>query len=191
MTTRLVSRIAGLGTALALGSATLVAVSPAADAATGKAVNYTCTTPTLGDLKVTVATKVALPKSVKKGTKIRSKRVVLTVVLPEETVDGLRFLGITSLSGSATGAKAKVGAKKVALKGVSFDDQAVPASGTMKIKAKGKTAPVTLRKRGKQAISIPKTFKLTASSQNGPLVSNAPCSLDAGQKTKIGTIKVK
>lgn len=190
MTTRLTSRIAALGAAAAVGSAALVAVSPAAEAATVRS-GYTCTTD-FGPQQVSVVTKLTLPKRVKKGTLVGAKRVRLTVVLPEGLTGLLRAGNITSLSGSATGAKIKIGGTKVRLKGIAFSDQAVPASGAMKIRAKGTTVPFKLRKRGTQAVSIPKSFKFSASNQDGaPLLTNSPCSLDAGEKSKIGSIKVK
>ncbi|HTW14571.1 MAG TPA: DUF6801 domain-containing protein [Nocardioides sp.] len=190
MTTRLTSRIAALGAAAAVGSAALVAVSPSAQAVSGSA-SYTCGT-SLGPQTLTVKTKVPLPKKVRKGTKVGAKKVTLTVVLPEGLTAGLRGLGVTSLSGTAKGAKIKIGATKVRLKGIAFTDQKVPASGTMKIRATGKTAPVKLRKRGAQAVTIPRSFKFSASDQNGgALISNSTCALDKGERAKIGTVKVR
>lgn len=189
MTTRLTSRLAALGAAVAVGAAGLVAVSPAADAATGKAA-YTCQTD-FGPQPAVVTSNLKFPKKAKKGTTVAEKKVTLTVVLPESLATALRGLGITSLSGTAKGAKAKVGSTKVALKNVAFEDQAVPASGPMKIKAKGTTASFKLKKPGTLAISIPTKFKFSAQDQNGStLIANSSCGLDAGEKTKIGTVKV-
>jgi hypothetical protein len=189
VTTRLTSRIAALGAAVAVGTAGLVAVSPTADAVSGKA-NYTCTT-SIGDQTVAVTTKVSWPKKATKGTKVAAKKVTLSVVLPQSLTDLLRNVGVTSLSGTAKGVKAKVGTVAVPLKGVGFEDQAVPASGTMKIKATGTASAFKLKKVGTQAVSIPKAFKFTAIDQNGnALIANSPCGLDDGQKSKIGSIKV-
>lgn len=189
MTTRLKSRIAAFGAAVAVGSAGLVAVSPAADAASGSA-DYTCAT-SLGPQVVTVTTKVSFPNKAKKGTKVPAKKVTLTVTLPEGLTSGLSGLGVTSLSGSAEKVKAKVGSINVPLKNVVFKDQKVPSSGSMKIKAKGTTVPFKLKKPGTYAISIPKKFTFSAQDQNGnTLIDNSSCTLNAGEKSKIGSIKV-
>lgn len=191
MTTRLTSRIAALGAALAVGSAGLIAVSPTADAAIAGKAGYTCQT-SFGAQAATVTTKLPLPKSAKRGTKVPAKKVVLTVQLSEDLAAALRGFGITSLSGSAEKATAKVGSLKLPLVGIAFKDQAVPASGPMKITAVGKTAPLKLKKKGTQAVSIPKSFLFSAQDQNGnPLIADSTCALDAGQKSKIGSIKVK
>jgi hypothetical protein len=189
VTTRLTSRIAALGAAVAVGTAGLVAVSPSAGAASGSA-DYTCAT-SLGDQVVTVTTKVAFPAKAAKGTTVAAKKVTLTVTLSEGLTTGLRGLGVTSLSGSAEKVKAKVGTIKVPLKNVAFKDQKVPASGSMKIKAKGTTASFKLKKPGTYAISIPKRFVFSAQDQNGnALISDSSCALNAGEKSGIGSIKV-
>ncbi|MEI5672542.1 MULTISPECIES: DUF6801 domain-containing protein [unclassified Nocardioides] len=191
MTTRITSRLAALGAALAVGSAGLVAVSPSAQAAVSGKADYTCQT-SFGPQVVTVTTKAPLPKKVKKGKKVPAKTVVLKVVLSPELATALRGFGITSLSGNAAGAKATVGKTKVALKNVAFKDQAVPASGAMTIKASGKTAAFKLRKRGTQVVKAPTKFKFSAQDQNGnALISNASCSLNPGENAKIGKIKVR
>lgn len=190
MTTRLMSRLAALGAAAAVGSVALVSVgAPAEAAASGKA-TYTCST-VVGDQTLAVTTKIALPAKAKKGTVVKGKKVTLTVVLPESLVGALNAIGVKELSGTASGVKAKVGSTGVALQNVGFKATKVPASGTMTVKATGKTAAFTLKKPGTYAISLPTKFKFTSTDQNGgTLTDKAPCSLDSGQKKKIGTITV-
>lgn len=188
MTTRTTSRIAALGAVVALGTAGLVAVSPGASAAAVKA-DYTCAT-TLGDYVVTVTPKTSLPKKVKKGKQVGAKKVVMSVVLPENLADGLRYLGIESIAGTATGAKITVGSTKVKLNKVSFPQTKVPASGPMKIVAKGTSAAFVLKKKGTFKISAPKKFLFTSTNQDGgTLTDQAPCSA-SGKPVTIGSVKV-
>lgn len=190
MTTRITSRLAALGAAAAIGSVALVSVGAPAEAAVKGKADYTCTT-VVGDQTLAVTAKMALPAKAKKGVEVKGKKVTLTVVLPESLVGALNAIGVKELSGTASGAKIKVGATKVSLDDVAFKNTAVPASGTMTVKAKGKTAAFTLKKPGTYAVTIPTKFKFTSTDQNGgTLTDKAPCSLDSGQKAKVGTIKV-
>lgn len=179
-----------LGTAIAFVGGGLVAAAPTATAAsTPVTSDYTCSTD-FGDQTVTVTTKIALPAKAKKGKTIPAKKVNLKVVLNEGLSDLLRLAGIESLSGSATGAKAKIGTTKVPVS-VSFTDQKVPESGPMIIKAKGKTAAFKLKKTGTLKITIPKSFKFSVQNQDGgPLLTDAPCSLVKGEPSSAGSIKV-
>ncbi len=189
------TRLAAYGAAFALGTGALVSVgTPAAQAAQARAGSvkstYSCST-NFGAQQLQVTTRVKLPKRVVKGKKVGARPVSMTVVLPQGLSDGLRLLGISSLSGQATGVKAKVGAKRVAIKGVSFTNARVPATGPMKFTAKGKTAPFKLRKVGKAKVRIPVSFKFTAKDQTGgTLTDQAPCTLVKGSASSLGTIKV-
>lgn len=166
-----------------------MAVSPAAEAASLKA-DFTCAT-TLGDQVLTVTTKVSFPAKLKKGKSVPAKSVAMKVVLPEALADGLRFIGVTKLSGTATGVKATVGSTKVPLNDVGFTDVPVPESGPMTVTAKGKTTAFSIKKPGTYTISIPKKFLFTSTDQNGNvLTDDAPCSLNSGEPKKIGTLKV-
>ncbi|WP_182526067.1 DUF6801 domain-containing protein [Nocardioides dongkuii] len=184
------TRIAALGAGFALAAGALVSVAPAAQAASVKS-DFSCDTEALGAQVLSVTTKVKLPAKVKKGKTVGSKKVTMVVVLPQGLTDALRFIGVTELSGSATGVKAKVGKTSFAVKGVKFTDVKVPASGPMKITAKGTTAAFKIKKPGSYTISIPKKFDFSSTTQNGdPLTNEAPCSLVKGQPTKLGTLKV-
>lgn len=188
--TRLLTAVAG--SAL---TATALVAAPAVQAAPAKPVTldtgYTCTT-AIGDKSVDVTVKLSLPATVKKGKAVKASTVKLTVVLPEDLVGGLRFLGVTELSGSATGAKYSVGATKVPLTNATIPPTAVPESGTMTLHATGKAGGFTIKKPGTYAVKIPASFAFNAKNQDGEAVpgSPMPCSVTSGEPTKIGSIKV-
>lgn len=189
MTTRLTTRLAALAAAGAISTLGLVATTSTAQAAAPSG-DYTCTTD-LGPQTVTVTPTTKLPKTTKAGKKVPAKKVTMKVVLSEGLTNGLRSLGVTSLSGEATGAKIKVGTVKVALEDVAFKDTAVPASGPMTVKAVGTTAAFTPKKAGTLKIVAPKKFKFSSAIQGGQaLTTNAPCTAD-GKPATIGTLKVK
>ncbi|WP_127480276.1 DUF6801 domain-containing protein [Nocardioides pantholopis] len=191
MNSTLSTRAAAFGAALALGAGVLVTTAPAAEAKVSSVKSsYSCATD-FGDQVLTVKTKVKLPAKVKKGKKVGAKPVTLTVTLPQGLSDGLRLLGISSLSGSASGVKAKAGKTTIKISGIKFTNAPVPASGQMTFKAKGKTAPVKFKKAGKFTINVPKSFKFSSADQTGgALTTKAPCTLVKGSPAKLGSIKV-
>jgi hypothetical protein len=189
MTSRLTTRLAALGAAGLIASLGAVATTGTAQAAAPSG-DYTCAT-ALGDQAVTVTPTTKLPKKAKAGKEVPATKVTMKVVLSQELVDGLRYLGVTSLSGEATGAKIKVGTTSVALDDVAFKDTKVPSSGTMTVKAVGKTAAFTPKKAGALKIVAPKKFDFSSANQDGqPLTDDAPCSSD-GKPATIGTLTVK
>lgn len=191
MNSTLSRRAAAFGAALTLGAGAFVVAAPAAEAK-GSSVtsSYSCATD-FGLQTLTVKTKVNLPAKVKKGKKIGAKPVTLSVALPQGLSDGLRLFGVTSLSGSASGVKAKAGKTTIKISGITFTDAPVPATGPMTFKAKGKTVPVKFKKVGRFTINVPKSFKFSSADQaGGALTTKAPCTLVAGSPAKLGTIKV-
>ena len=185
------TRLAAVGGTAALAATTVLVAAPAAEAKPASVKStYSCQTD-FGAQDVGVTTTMVLPAKVKKGKKVPSKPVKLLVVIPEGLTTLMRGVGITSLSGSASGVKASVGTTKVAVKGVKFPATTVPASGAMKIKASGTAAAFKIKKVGTYTVSIPKKFNFTAKDQNGnALLNNAPCTVVKGSPTKIGKLKV-
>ncbi|GAA4691767.1 DUF6801 domain-containing protein [Nocardioides conyzicola] len=185
------TRFAAVGGTAALAAAAVLVAAPAAEAKTASLKSsYSCQTD-FGAQEVGVTTTMVLPAKVKKNKLVAAKPVKLLVVIPESLATLMRTVGITSLSGSASGVKASVGTTKVAVKGVKFPATNVPASGPMKIKAAGTASAFKIKKPGTYVVSIPKSFKFTAKDQNGnPLLNNAPCTVVKGAPTKLGKLKV-
>jgi hypothetical protein len=185
------SRLVAAGATVALAVGTVLVAAPAAEAKTfSLKSSFVCSTD-FGDQTFPVTTKIKLPAKVKKGTSIPGKTVKMQVVIPAALAGLMSSVGIESLSGSASGVKAKIGSTKVPVKNVAFPDTKVPSSGDMKINAKGKASSVKLKKPGVYTVSIPKKFKFTAVNQDGdPLLTKSPCSLAPGEKSKLGTLKV-
>jgi len=176
---------------MALAATAMVAAAPAADAGTVHAKSsFSCQTD-FGPQTVGVTTTMVLPAKVRKKKAVPAKPVKLLVSIPESLATLMRTVGITSLSGSASGVKASVGATKVPVKGVTFPATNVPASGDMKIKASGTASAFKIKKPGTYTVSIPKKFNFTAKDQNGnALLNNAPCSVAPGSPTKLGKLTV-
>ena len=185
------TRLAAVGGTAALAASAVLVAAPAAEAKPASVKSsYSCQTD-FGPQTVAVTTRMVLPAKVKRNKPVPGKPVRLQVVIPESLATAMRTFGITSLSGSASGVKASVGATKVPVTGVTFPATAVPASGAMKINAAGKAKAFKIKKPGKYVVSVPKKFAFTAKDQNGnALLNNAPCSLVAGSKSTITTLKV-
>lgn len=155
---------------------------------------YSCEASLLGAQDVGVTIKLDLPAKVKKGAKVGSRPVKMTVVLPASLVDPLRdLLMVDELSGEATAIKYAVGAKKIPLKGVKLAPTAVPDSGPMTLQAKGVAGGFKApSKPGTAAVKVPSTFTFTARDGDGNVIggSGFPCSVGDGAPTKLGSIKV-
>ncbi len=194
VTTAMRTRIAAGGATVALAATTVLVAAPSADAkpATLKS-SYSCAT-VLGAQKMAVTVKLNLPAKVKRGKRVAARPVNLTVVVPESLVSPMRdLLGISALSGSASSIKYTVGAKKVALSKVRIPRTAVPASGSMVLKATGVAGGFKApKKRGKLVVRIPRSFVFNASNQNGQAVPSSPftCTIVKGAPTRLGAIKV-
>ena len=193
LTSKYTSRVAAAGATAALAAGTVLVAMPAADAKPASLKSsYTCDT-ALGAQTMAITAKLDTPNKVKKGKKVGDRAVKMTVVIPESLVTPMRdVLGIEKLSGEATAIKYAVGSKKLPLKNVKFPETDVPDSGSMTVRAKGVASGFKLKKPGKYAITIPKSFTLNAYNQNGDPVPTSPfpCSRDAAAPSKIDSIKV-
>jgi hypothetical protein len=173
--------------------AALVASGPAAQATPASiTTSYTCPTP-FGPQTVTGTTSVNLPASVAAGQKVRDRQVKVRVVIPAAFVRAARgFLGITAISGKATEASYRVGAKKVPLTGLVLPRTALPASGPLTLKATGIAKGFRLANPGTYAVKVPLSFRLHAADQDGEPIPGTPlsCTLAPGAPSKLGSIKV-
>lgn len=183
-------RAAATGTAVAIGlGGALVAAAPA-DAAK-VTTSYTCGT-LIGDKTFPVTIGFKIPASVKTGSQVKARTVNASLTLPSDLVDGLRFIGVTKISGTASKMSYRVGKKAVGIKNVKLAETPVPASGPMKISAKGTAKGFTAGAPGSYSIKVPKSFDFNAKDQDGDALPGSPisCSLASGAKAKIGTLKV-
>lgn len=181
-------RIVGAGVAaiVAMGGA-LVGGAGTAQAASVDT-SYTCDTLN-GPATSATAVKLKLPASAKAGSPVKARPFKLTIALPSELVDTLRFFGITSISGTATELGYKVGKTAVAVKNGKIRDTPVPASGTMKLVVKGSSAAFKAPAAGKHAVKVPAAYTLNLSNQDGAALGGPmPCTRDKGAKSKLGTL---
>ena len=185
-----VRSLAATGTAAALGlGGVLVAATPA-DAAS-LTTSYTCGT-LVGDKTFAVTIRLRLPASVVTGSRVKARPVHATLTLPADVVAGLRFIGVTEISGTATKMFYRVGKKSVGMKNVKLAKTPVPASGPMPIKADGTAKAFIAPAPGRYAIKVPKSFLFNGVDQNGEPLPGSPisCSLASGAPAKIGTLRV-
>ena len=123
------------------------------------------------------------------GSTVKARPFKMTIALPSELVDTLRFFGITSLSGNATELGYSVGKTAVPVNNGKIKETPVPPSGAMKLALKGKSAAFTAPAVGKHAVKVPATFTLNLENQDGaPLGGPIPCTRDKGSKAKLGTL---
>mgnify|MGYP000846860412 CR=1 FL=1 len=181
-------RLAAIGAAsvIGIGGAVVGGVAPAQ--AASAATSYTCTSiegPATSDATV----KLNLPKTVKAGSTVAARAFKMSVVLPSELVDTLRFFGITSLSATASKLGYSVGSTKVAVKNGKVKPTPVPASGPMKLVLKGQSAAFKAPAAGKHKVTTPKSFTLTLTNQDGsPLGDPVPCKRVKGATSKLTTL---
>ena len=172
--------VIGIGGALVGG----IAPAQAASATT----SYTCNTingPATSDAKI----KLSLPKTAKAGSTVAARAFKMSVVLPSELVDTLRFFGITSVSADATKLGYTVGTTKVPVKNAKVPPTKVPDSGTMKLTLKGTSAAFKAPAAGKNVVSVPKSFTLTIKDQNGNQLGDpVPCKRDKKATSKLTTL---
>ncbi len=177
----------------ALVATALVLSGPAAVAKPASiTTSYTCATP-FGPQTVTGTTSVNLPARVAAGQKVRDRQVQVRVVIPAAFVRAARdYLGITAISGKATDASYRVGAKKVALTGLVLPRTALPASGPLTLEATGTAKGFRIANPGTYAVKVPLSFRLHAANQDGEPIPGTPlsCSLAPGAPSKLGSIKV-
>lgn len=176
----------GAAAAIGIGGALVGGVAPAQAASV--TTSYTCTSingPASSDAKV----KLSLPKTAKAGTTVAARPFTMSVVLPSELVDTLRFFGITSISADADKLGYKVGSTKVPVKNAKVRPTKVPASGTMKLTLKGTSSAFKAPAVGKHTVTTPKKFTLTIKGQSGdPLGDPVPCKRDKGAPSELTTL---
>jgi hypothetical protein len=176
----------GAATVIGIGGVVVGGVAPA-QAASAKT-TYTCNTingPATSDATV----KLSLPKTVKAGSTVAARAFKMSVVLPSELVDTLRFFGITSISAEATKLGYSVGSTKVPVSDAKVRSTKVPASGPMKLTLKGKSAAFKAPAAGKHVVTTPKSFTLTIKDQNGnPLGEPVPCKRNKGATSELTTL---
>jgi hypothetical protein len=176
-----------------IAATALVATVPAAEARPSSiTTSYACSTP-FGPQTVSGTTSVNLPAKVRRGDKVADRRVQVQVVLPAAVVAAARdFLGVTAISGKATNAFYRVGAKKIALTRLVLPRTALPARGPLTLKATGVAKGFRLTSPGTYAVKVPLSFRLHAADQHGQPIPGTPlvCSLASGAPSKLGTIKV-
>lgn len=181
-------RIAGLGAVavVALGGALVGGVAPAQAASVDT--SYTCETVN-GPATSATKVKLSLPASAKAGSTVKARPFKMTIALPSELVDTLRFFGITALSGDATDLRYTVGKTAVAVKNGKIRETPVPASGTMKLVLKGKSAAFKAPAAGKHVVKVPAKYTLNLKNQKGEALGGPmPCTRDKGAKSKLGTL---
>ncbi|WP_235737549.1 DUF6801 domain-containing protein [Nocardioides alcanivorans] len=178
-------RFAVGGAAAALAVSGLVITSPAhADSAP---LNYTCEVPILGAQQF--VTTLSAPATVEVGAQ---PTLNADVEVPEGLVSSLRdLLGGKSVMGDAD---AQVIANETpATASLKIPKTAVPASGSLVVKASGKLALPGSAAVGSTAALVAGdyTVNLTVNTDGDPLGPLAvPCTLDEGQDNAIGTVKV-
>lgn len=143
------------------------------------------------------------------GTSAPALPLVITATLPADVVDTARgFLGATQIGVTSTDMAASLvgtagqAAVPLPLENVKFPETAVPASSgqtmTITTPALTSTAPppaavkaMTVPAAGTYAVNLPKTFTLDSTKQGGAaLVSDIPCTLQAGATSTLGQITV-
>jgi len=191
-----VSRVAAIGAAGAMGAVALVGIAPAADAAVKPLkTSYTCDVSALGqsfDFPAVIKIDTTAAKAKKT---IAARKFAMTVTIPEEQATLIRTaLGATEISGTASGAKYKVGKTSVALQKLVIKKTAVGDSGPIKLPVNGKSAAFTIKKKGTYAVTAPKKFTFAPVNQDGAdLIPGGamPCSVTSGSSLKAGSMKIK
>ena len=103
-----------------------------------------------------------------------------------------QYLGVTAISGKATKASYRIGAKKVPLTGLVLPETRLPARGSVTLMATGTAKGFTLSNPGTYAVKVPLSFRLHAANQDGEPIPGTPlsCALASGAPSKLGSIKV-
>lgn len=142
---------------------------------------------------VTGTISVNLPAQVRAGRQVPDRQVQVRVKVPAEIVAAMRqYLGVTALSGKATKAAYRVGAKKVPLTGLVLPETRLPARGSVTLVATGTAKSFTLSNPGTYAVKVPLSFRLRAANQDGEPIPGTPlsCALASGAPSKLSSIKV-
>ncbi|WP_232676465.1 DUF6801 domain-containing protein [Nocardioides sp. R-C-SC26] len=192
---------------LALGAAVLcvlvlavsllaVAGAPAharSDRAARLTTTYSCSNPQFGGGSSAVTIGTTLPSSVRTGARLPARTVRATITVPDRMVRLMRQYGVRSVTGKASGATYRVGAKKVAISDMRIPRTNVPASGAMRITGTGRAGAVTLTRAGRYVVRIPASFqaRVTATFSGGQTIAiSMNCSVASGAPTRLGTIRV-
>lgn len=176
----------GAASIVALGGALVGGIAPAQAASVET--SYTCDTLN-GPATSPTTVKLTLPATAKAGSSVKARPFKMTIALPSELVDTLRFFGITALSGDATDLGYTVGKTAVAVNDGKIRETPVPASGAMTLVVKGKSAGFTAPAVGKHVVKVPAKYTLNLENQDGAALGGPmPCARDKGAKAKLGTL---
>lgn len=167
--------------------------------------NYTCTFPLINQQAVNVHIAVGLPASIDAGVATPPFDVSATASVNANTTAGLSLIGAKTIEGPAV-SHVNLQAPSVSLPDlqvpVSVAKTNVPASGGFDIQAIGQTPSVTFPKPGTGTIDVGNLdLKLTARDANGAPIAlpggnadgsfNAPCTVDAGQSTRLASFQIQ
>ncbi|TWE09944.1 DUF6801 domain-containing protein [Rudaeicoccus suwonensis] len=185
---------AGAAALVAAGLSTAIAAAPSASAATSPALNYNCTVTIFGAAVpqgVWTATVTAdVPTSVAPGAAIPAPSISAKVVTNAGSGDTLRFLNISSLSGTST-ANYTFGGKEQTAQ-LTIPTTKVPASGVVTTVASGKgeaaTAPTTAGPVVVKVGDFTADLTYTTGAATGQM--KLACNLVPGQNTTLATIYV-
>ena len=194
-------RLAATGAAgvMAVGTVAAVgAVTPAA-ASSSAPTRYVCKSGPPASLTVpaSVVGTIKLPRTVKPGRSLAGIPMTMRVTLPDALIHQLQStLGFTYLSGNVKNAALRLSkpgtTRKLPLGTLRIAKTNVPATGDMKLVAKGKTARTAKApaKTGRYLVRMPKAFtfnpKSDAAIQTGPLA----CTLQ-GKAGNFGFMRVR
>ncbi len=192
-TTRRLHALLTTATVTAIAVTAFVTSVPAAEAKPASiTTSYVCGSP-FGNQVVSGTSTVNLPAKVRSGTKLAERPVRIRMVLPAAIVSAMRdILGITAISGKATGASYTVGNKLVPLTNLVLPRTPLPARGPVTLNATGVAKGFRLTRAGTYAVKVPTSFRLYAYNQAGQAIPGSPlsCTLASGAPSKLGTITV-
>ena len=132
------------------------------------------------------------PSAATSGSAVASRTVRVRITVPKNFVKAMRAYGVDSVSGKASGARYRVGAKKVARRGLRLPAPPVPASGPMVLGGRGTAAGFTAPAPGTYAVRVPLSFDATVVAHLGSdsIPAQLSCRLADGAPSRISTLTV-
>lgn len=155
-----------------------------------RTVVYSCDAGPLGQGDVEVQARVLLPRTVVAGTKLASRPIDLTVVLPEEMVQALRDAGVEEVSGESEDATWSVGEEVRDIDDLVLPATAVPAEGYLVMEGQGLARAARLGRVDTYPVRMPATFTATLTGTGQvDATADVACALAEGQRAKLTSIR--
>jgi len=151
--------------------------------------SYRCSAPWVSSFDAQTGFRTKLEPTWDRKSAVKASRLVVGIVLPEETVTELSDAGNKYLEGRVAKGFFKVGPKSVGVRAVLMNRKKLPADQALLLKAWGQLRQFKMKAKGKYAVHVPKklVFEMRSNLGRGQLT----CTLKPGAPTKLTTIKIK